>query len=227
VVISDHSSQPIEKIAGEARVSSWYQIFPQVDMAPVLTNVQRAVNAGCKVVIISVTPYEPIGTNGPPTPAKLPLKGNPQMSWTVVEQVRQAAKVPVVLKGIMSPEEARVAAGKGVDGIIVSNYGGAYTQGLAAPMEILPAMVDAVAGKIPVLIDGSFRRGSDVVKALAFGARGVLVVRPALWGLGAYGSDGVQTVMQMIQSETARTMNLCGKPTVALLDRTMMRISKH
>jgi 4-hydroxymandelate oxidase len=141
--------------------------------------------------------------------------------------VRQAAKVPVVLKGIMSPEEARVAAGKGVDGIIVSNYGGAYTQGLAAPMEILPAVVDAVAGKIPVLIDGSFRRGSDVVKALAFGARGVLVVRPALWGLAAYGSDGVQTVMQMIQSETARTMNLCGKPTVALLDRTMMRISKH
>jgi 4-hydroxymandelate oxidase len=126
----------------------------------------------------------------------------------------------------MSPEEARVAAEKGVDGIVVSNYGD-HVQGLAAPMEVLPSVVDAVAGKIPVLIDGSFRRGSDVVKALAFGARGVLVVRPALWGLAAYGSEGVQAVMQMLQSETARTMNLCGKPTLALLDRTMVRISKH
>jgi isopentenyl diphosphate isomerase/L-lactate dehydrogenase-like FMN-dependent dehydrogenase len=155
------------------------------------------------------------------------VNANPQMSWTLVEQVRQASKVPVVLKGIMNSEEARVAADKGVDGVIVSNSGGAYIQGLATPMEILPSVVDAVAGTIPVLIDGSFRRGSDVVKALAFGARGVLVVRPALWGLTPYGSDGVQTVMQMIQSETARTMNLCGKPTLSMLNRTMLRVSKH
>jgi 4-hydroxymandelate oxidase len=216
VVISDHSSQPIEKIVGEAKVSTWYQISPQADMAPVLNNVRRAVKAGCKVVMISVGA----------SPRRVPVNGNPQTNWMMVEQVRQAAGVPVVLKGIMSSEEARVAAEKGVDGIVVSNYGD-HVQGVAAPMEVLPSVVDAVAGKIPVLIDGSFRRGSDVVKALAFGARGVLVVRPALWGLAAYGSDGVQAVMQMLQSETARTMNLCGKPTLALLDRTMVRISKH
>jgi 4-hydroxymandelate oxidase len=84
-----------------------------------------------------------------------------------------------------------------------------------------------VGGKVPVLIDGSFRRGSDIVKALALGARAVLVVRPLLWGLAAYGSEGVRTVLEMLQGETVRTMGLNGKPTLALLDRTMVRISKH
>jgi len=228
VVISDRSSHPIEKIAGEAKVSIWYQIFPQVDMAPVLNNVQRAAKAGCKVIILSVGAIRNPGASSTASgTSSLALNGNPHPTWTLVEQVRQAAKLPVVLKGIMSPDEAKVAAGKGVDGVIVSNYGAPFTEGVAAPMELLPSIVDAVGGKIPVLIDGSFRRGSDVVKALAYGARGVLVVRPALWGLAAYGSDGVQTAIQMIQSETARTMGLCGKPKLAMLDRTMVRYSKH
>jgi 4-hydroxymandelate oxidase len=219
VVISERSSQPIEKIVSEAKVSLWYQIFPQADMTPVLSNVQRAVKAGCKVVILSVGAIR--------DPAGIAAKDSPRPTWTVVEQLRQAAKVPVVLKGVMSPDEAVAAAGKGVDGVIISNYGAPFAEGVAAPMELLPAIVDAVAGKIPVLIDGSFRRGSDVVKALAYGARGVFVVRPALWGLAAYGSDGVQAAIQMIQSETARTMGLCGKPKLAMLDRTMVRFSKH
>jgi 4-hydroxymandelate oxidase len=219
MVISERSSQPIEKIVSEAKVSLWYQIFPQADMTPALSNVQRAVKAGCKVVILSVGAIR--------DPASIAAKGSPRPTWTVVEQLRQAAKVPVVLKGVMSPDEAVAAAGKGVDGVIISNYGAPFAEGVAAPMELLPAIVDAVAGKIPVLIDGSFRRGSDVVKALAYGARGVFVVRPALWGLAAYGSDGVQAAIQMIQSETARTMGLCGKPKLAMLDRTMVRFSKH
>jgi 4-hydroxymandelate oxidase len=228
VVISDRSGQPIEKIAGEAKVSIWYQIFPQADMAPVLNNVQRAVKAGCKVVILSVGAIrDPGAASVAPTPAGIAAIGSPQPTWTLVEQVRQAAKVPVVLKGVMSADEAMAAAGKGVDGVIVSNYGAPFTEGVAAPMQLLPSIVDAVGGKIPVLIDGSFRRGSDVVKALAYGARGVFVVRPALWGLAAYGSDGVQAAVQMIQGETARTMGLCGKPKVAMLDRTMIRFSKH
>ena len=127
----------------------------------------------------------------------------------------------------MSPDEAKTAADKGVDGVIVSNYGGQLLQGLASPMEMLTSVVDRVGAKMSVLIDGSFRRGSDVVKALALGARGVLVVRPALWGLAAYGSAGVQAVLEMMQAETAGAMAACGKPTIALVDRTMVRISKH
>lgn len=227
VVISDRSTRPIEKIMAEAKTSVWYQIFPQRDMAPALSNVQRAVKAGCKVVILSVGATRDLAIEAVPSPASIAAKGTLLPTWTLVEQVRLAAKVPVVLKGVMSPDEAAAAASKGVDGVIVSNYGAQSTEGVAAPMNMLPAIIDAVGSKIPVLIDGSFRRGSDVVKALAYGARGVFIVRPVLWGLAAYGSEGVQTVIQMIQSETARTMGLCGKPKIAMLDRAMLRISKH
>jgi 4-hydroxymandelate oxidase len=228
VVISERSGQPIEKIAAESKSGIWYQIFPQPDMAPVLSNVERAVRAGAKVVVITIgTPYRPVGADGAPTPAKLNREANPQMSWAIVDQVRRAANVPIVLKGIMSPDEALAADDHGVAGVVVSNYGGQYLPGLASPMEMLSAVVDRVSAKMPVLIDGSFRRGSDVVKALALGAKAVLVVRPVLWALAAYGSAGVRTMLEMIQAEAASTMAACGKPTLALVDRTMVRLSKH
>ena len=228
VVISNRSSQPIEKIASEAKTTLWYQIYPEPDMAPVLTGIKQAVKSGCKVVCVTVgTPYQPAGAGAVPNPAKLRPDGNPHMSWAVVDQVRQASNVPVVLKGIMSGQEAQMAVEKGVQGIIVSNHGGLFVQGLASPIEVLASVVNAVGGKVPVLIDGGFRRGTDIVKALAFGARAVLVTRPALWGLAAYGSDGVETVMQMLQSETARTMGNCCKVNLAMLDRTLVRLVKR
>ena len=212
VVISSRSSQPIDKIAAEAKTPLWYQVYPEPDMAPVLSGVKQAVGAGCKVVCITV---------GAPTESH-----GAHMSWTVVDQIRRAAGVPVVLKGIMTAQEAQLAVEKGVSGIIVSNHGG-IVPGLAAPIEVLPSVVDAVAGKAPVLVDGGLRRGTDIVKALAFGARAVLVTRPALWGLAAYGSDGVDTVLKMLQSETARTMGNCCKVNLAMLDRTLVRIVKR
>jgi 4-hydroxymandelate oxidase len=228
IIISSRSSQPVERIAAEAKSSAWYQVYPESDMTPVLSGVQRAVKAGCRAVCITLgTPYRPTGADGPPNPAKLAVDGNPKLDWNVVDLVRQAANTPILVKGVMSPDEARLAVDKKVDGIIVSNHGGRFVQGLASPIEVLPSVVDAVAGRVPILIDGSFRRGSDVVKALALGARAVLVVRPLLWGLSAYGSEGVQTVLQILQSETVRSMSLNGKPTLALLDRSMVRISKH
>jgi 4-hydroxymandelate oxidase len=212
VVISSRSSQPIERIAAEAKTTLWYQVYPEPDMAPVLDGMRRAVKAGCKVVCITV------GT---------PSQGNPHMSWDVVDRVRQAAGVPVVLKGIMSAQEARVAVEKGIQGIIVSNHGGMFVPGIASPIEVLPSIADAVGKSLPVLVDGGFRRGTDIVKALAFGARAVLVARPILWGLAAYGSDGVQSVLQMLQSETARTMGNCCKVNLAGLDRTLVRVVKR
>ncbi len=227
-MISSRSSLPIEKIASEAKTLLWYQVYPEPDMAPVLTRINQAVKAGCKVVCVTVgTPYQPTGAGGAPNPAKLRPDGNPHMSWAVIDQVLQATTVPVVLKGIMSAQEAQLAVEKGIPGIIVSNYGGLFVQGLASPIEVLASIVDAVGGKVPVLVDGGFRRGTDIVKALAFGARAVLVTRPALWGLAAYGSDGVETVVQMLQSETARTMGNCCKVNLAMLDRTLVRVVKR
>jgi isopentenyl diphosphate isomerase/L-lactate dehydrogenase-like FMN-dependent dehydrogenase len=89
---------------------------------------------------------------------------------------------------------------------------------------MLPAIVDAVGGKVPVLVDGSFRRGTDVLKALALGARAVMVGRPPMWGLAAYGADGVQTVLEMLQSELARSMGLSGKPNIKAIDRSLVKI---
>jgi 4-hydroxymandelate oxidase len=228
VVISSRSSQPIEKIASEAKTSLWYQVYPEPDMAPVLNGIKQAVKAGCKVVCVTVgTLYQATGASGAPNPAKLRPDGNPHMSWSIIDQVRQATSVPLVLKGIMSAQEAQVAVEKGVQGIIVSNHGGLFVQGLASPIEVLAFVVDAVGGKVPVLVDGGFRRGTDVVKALAFGARAILITRPALWGLAAYGSDGVETVVKMLQSETARTMGNCCKVNLAMLDRSLVRVVKR
>ena len=220
VVISSRSSQPIEKIAAEAKTPFWYQVDPEPDMAPVLAGVQRAVKAGCKVVCVTVAaPYRP---------AAGAANVSANMSGMAFDQVRRAANVPVVLKGIMRAEDAKAAVDRGAQGIIVSNgvsnNRGRMAPGFASPIELLASVVDAVGGKAPVMVDGGFRRGTDVVKALAFGARAVLVTRPALWGLAAYGSDGVDTVMKMLQSETARTMGNCCKVNVAALDRSLLKL---
>jgi 4-hydroxymandelate oxidase len=225
VVIADRSSVAIEKIAAEAKTPLWYQVYPQPDMAPVLARTQAAVKAGCKAVLVTVgAPYQPV--EGVPNPAKLVAMSNLKMDWAVIDQVRQAAKVPVVLKGVMSHEEAKTAVGKGVNGIVVSNHGG-LVPGLASPVEMLTPIADAVGGKVPVLIDGGFRRGTDVLKALALGAKAVLVARPALWGLAAYGPDGVQAVMEMLQTETARIMAGAGQPNLAAINRNLVRWVKR
>ena len=227
VVVSARASQPIEKIAAEARTTLWYQAYPEADMAPVLAKVQQAVKAGCRAVCLTIgTPYQPAGA-GSASPLKLAALASGKVDWAIVDQVRKAANVPVILKGIMNPDEARTAIERGANGIVVSDQGGRLVHGLASPVEVLPGIVDAVAGRIPVLIDGGFRRGTDVIAALALGAKAVLVARPVLWGLAAYGADGVQTVIDMLQTESARTMGLCGKPNLASLDRTLVRLDKY
>ena len=224
-VISCRSSMPIEKVAAQAQGSLWYQVYPEPDMAAVSTRALEAVRAGCKVICMTVgTPYRPAGFEGPPNPTKLKAMGSPKIDWTVIEQFRRGVKVPLIVKGIMSPEEARTAVQKGIQGIVVSNHGGMFSTGLASPIEMLPSIADAVGGKIPILIDGSFRRGTDIMKALAMGARAVMIGRPIAWGLSAYGADGVQTVIRMLQSELARTMGLCGRPDIKSIDRSVIKI---
>jgi isopentenyl diphosphate isomerase/L-lactate dehydrogenase-like FMN-dependent dehydrogenase len=133
----------------------------------------------------------------------------------------------VVLKGVMNPEEARKAVAVGVQGLVVSNHAARGIPGVASPIEVLPAVADAVAGKAAILMDGSVRRGSDVLKALALGAQAVLLARPAVWGLAAYGAEGVRSVVELIQSELARDMAMCGKVNIRALDRTVVRVHRR
>lgn len=144
-----------------------------------------------------------------------------------VAELRKATNLPIVAKGVMTPDAATEALRNGANGIVVSNYRDPATSGLAHPIEVLPAIAAAVNGKAPIFIDGSFRRGSDVLKALALGARAVFIGRPALWGLAAYGARGVQQVMEQLQTELARDMAMCGLRTCAEATPSYVRIHRR
>jgi len=221
MVASSDSSQPIEKIAAEAKAGLWYQAFPEADMTASKNRIQAAVKAGCKAVCITVGAWMR-DQKGAPGPAQLAKA--PAFSWTMIDQIRQGLTVPVLVKGIMTPEEADAAVKRGVQGIVVSNYGGILVPGMATSIEVLPSIVDAVGGRVPVLVDGGFRRGSDIFKALAVGATAVMIGRPAMWGLAAYGADGVQGVVEMLQTELGRDFGHCGTPTVKSVTRSHIKV---
>ena len=140
---------------------------------------------------------------------------DPAMSWKDVDTLRRGWDGPLLIKGILHPDEAREAVARGIDGVIVSNHGGRQLDGTPAPVAALPRILDAVGGRVPVLVDGGIRRGSDVVKALALGARACLVARPQLWGLAVAGEAGVAHVLEIYRREIDRTMGLLGASSPA------------
>ena len=146
---------------------------------------------------------------------------DPSMSWKDVEWLRKIWKGPLLIKGILHPEEAKQAVARGVDGVIVSNHGGRQLDGAVPALEALPDIVEAVVGKIPVLVDGGFRRGSHVVKALCLGAACCLVARPQLWGLAVGGEAGVAQVLDIFRREIDRSMALMGASRIADLTADM------
>ena len=215
MVVADRAGVPIDRLAAQAKTPLWYQIYPGIDASAACNRAVQAVKAGCKGVIVTAgIPYLPAGATAPTS----------LLDWKALHQIRQAIAVPVVLKGIMTPEEARTAVSHGFQGIVVSNYGGRSIPATASSLLALPAIADAVGGKAAILVDGGFRRGSDVLKALALGAQGVLLGRPAVWSLAAYGADGVQNMLQLVQNELARDMMMCGLVNVKSITRAAVTI---
>ena len=143
---------------------------------------------------------------------------DPDIGWRDVDWLRNLWRGPLILKGILHPDEAREAVKRGADGIIVSNHGGRQLDGAVASIRALPGIVEAVGGKAPVLVDGGFRRGIDVVKALALGARAVLIGRPHLWGVACAGEDGVFWVLELFRREIDRALALGGWDGIARLN---------
>ena len=142
---------------------------------------------------------------------------HPTLTWDRLSWLRERTSLPILLKGVLHPKDARKAGKAGVDGIIVSNHGGRQLDCEAATITALPEVV-AAAGGVPVLVDGGIRRGTDVAKAIALGARAVLIGRPYLWGLAVDGQAGVEAVVETLRSELVRTMTLMGRPTLGDLD---------
>ncbi len=201
MVVSAGASLPLKAIVAQTGANWWFQIYADAG-ASGNDRIKEAVQAGCKAVVIT-------GDNA---------------DWAAIDQLRKGVSVPFVLKGVMTPGDAQTAMQHGFQAVVVSLPGRQPVAGAMTTLDALPAVVDSVGGRIPVLVDGGFRRGSDVLKALALGAKAVLLARPVIWALAAYGSDGVRTVIELIQSELARDMAMCGKVNLRALDRTLLKL---
>jgi 4-hydroxymandelate oxidase len=147
---------------------------------------------------------------------------DPTLTWSAVDWLRSLTSLPIIVKGIVRADDAKRAIDHGASAVIVSNHGGRQLDASPATIEVLPRIVEAVAGRGEVLLDGGVRRGTDIVKALALGARAVLVGRPVLWGLVAGGQHGVATALGMLRREFDLAMALCGCPTIASITRDLI-----
>ncbi len=214
MVVSSESSLPLASIAQAATTPLWLQVYAN---SPKVKDVLAEARAGhAKAVIVTVNAGP--SADGPATPASA------RIDWAAVDAVVRATSLPVIVKGLTHPKDAKEAAARGAKGVVVSNYRGGHEAGLAGTLLLVEPVVQAVGDQATVLVDGSFRRGTDILKALAFGAKGVLIGRPVMWGLAAYGADGVQGALEMLQTELARYMAMCGRPTLAAIDPSLVRV---
>lgn len=147
----------------------------------------------------------------------------PSLTWKQIEWYQSGAKLPIIVKGVLAPEDGQLAVENGAAAVVVSNHGARQLDGAIGTLNALPQVVDAVNGRIPVLFDGGIRRGADVLKALALGAKAVLIGRAPLWGLGAFGQPGVERVLWMLNAELKLAMALAGVPTLAAINRKLIR----
>ena len=242
-VVSTFATVALEEVASASDASLWFQLYVHPDQAFTRDLIQRVESDGYRVLCVTVdTPILGIrdrerraGFHLPPGIERANLQslgssvtkmghfeggGNytildPAINWETIAWIRSLTKLPVVLKGVLSPDDAALAVKHGASGIIVSNHGGRNLDTVPATIEALPRVVEAVDGKIPVLLDGGIRRGTDIVKALAYGAQAVLIGRPYLWGLGISGSQGIEQVVRILRMELEAAMALCGTPEIS------------
>jgi len=242
MVLSTLSNTAVEEVASLG--PTWFQLYVYRDRAATGALVDRVAAAGCQALVVTcdaavLGTREGDVRTGFHLPAHLSLPNagagpasvaaadgdsglaryvaeqlDPSLGWDDVAWLRDRSELPLVLKGIVRGDDAARAADLGVAGIVVSNHGGRQLDAGLATARALPEVVEAVDGRCEVYVDGGIRRGTDVLAALALGARAVLVGRPVLWGLAVDGADGVQAVLRLLQGELLEAMQLAGAPTV-------------
>ena len=211
LVTAEHSGSPFAMTVAAAP-GSWRQFYPDADAGALIERVQASVEAGAKTICLSLGEER--------RAAGMPVR----YGWDVLERLQGMVTVPIVLKGVMQAADATEATERGIASVVVSNHGTGQAEGDTEPITVLPAIAEAVAGRIPILVDGGFRRGSDVLKAISLGATAALICRPVLWGLASYGAAGVQKVVEMLQSELAQDMVQIGAVNLAAIRRDHIRI---
>ncbi len=249
MVVSSHAARTLEDVSSVATGPLWFQQYFFKDRELTLDMAARAEAAGYSALCITadakIKPKRErnIRNNytGAPSPnythidlsehswrfaADAPAGvmdiRDPAATWSDVDWLAAAQKLPVVIKGIMVGEDGRRAADAGAKAVIVSNHGARYLDTTFTTIEVLPEVVEAADGRIEVYMDGGIRRGTDIVKALALGARAVLIGRPLFWGLAVDGENGLRAVLEMLRDELDATMGMCGRPTIEDLDRDII-----
>ncbi|HEV8194141.1 MAG TPA: alpha-hydroxy acid oxidase [Ktedonobacterales bacterium] len=237
---STESWCPLEDIASAATGPLWFQLYVYRSRTFAESLVRRAEAAGFRAIVLTVdSPRWSRRQRSMRSEAEIPqywtgnlpeIEGETYdtlvLTWADIAWLRSLTSLPLVLKGILTAEDATLAVEHGIDGIVVSNHGGRQLDTVPATIEALPEVVDAVAGHCEVYLDGGIRRGTDALKALAHGARAVLVGRPILWGLAVNGEEGARHVLELLHAELELAMALAGRPTVASIDRSLARLPK-
>ncbi len=242
MIASTTATRSLEEIAQAASGPLWFQlyVYPSLQYAGKL--VQRAESAGYRAIVLTVDlptlgNREKDKRNNVEIPPPPFIEANfvgveksgfewVTLTWDSLSWLRSITTLPILLKGILTAEDALLAIEHGMDGIIVSNHGGRQLDTAVTSIEALPEIVNAVAGRCEVYFDGGIRRGTDILKALALGARAVLVGRPVLWGLAANGADGAYHVLEILRKELELAMALSGRPTLSSIDQTLVKMSQ-
>ena len=232
MMASTMTNYDVEEISDAYGAPVWFQLYASPDRDLVKHLLGRAARAGSPVVALTVDspalgnresqiPFAARNRSGPrfrlgnfegyQGPPRI---GDPSLTWDFIAWLRDQTDAKLVLKGIVTHEDAKLCRKYGVDGLVISNHGGRQEESNRGTLEALPEIAGAVRGKIPILIDGGIRRGTDVFKALALGADAVCIGRPYLWGNAAFGQDGVAKVLDILQAELVRIMKLAGTPSL-------------
>jgi len=232
-IISSYSTTRIEQIADAATGPTWLQVYLQRDREFTKDLIQLAESLGCRAVCVTVD-LPVIGVRNRmerarfQVPAELSVPhmmenftGSP-VTWTDIEWLRSITSLPVLLKGIIDPDDAELAIENGASGIVVSNHGARDLDSTPATIDVLPMIAERVDERIPVLVDGGIRRGTDVLKAIALGASAVLIGRPFCYGLAAGGAEGVTRVIDILRNEFEIAMALTGRTSISAIDRTVI-----
>jgi 4-hydroxymandelate oxidase len=239
LIASTNSNRSIEEITKAATGPVWFQLYVEDDRSAVRALIERAEAAGCKALCITADnpfafarnrearvqaqaptlPFPNTGMNAGPGGRG---KSRRHFNWNDLAWIQSFAKTPIILKGILNPEDADEAVKRGVAAIVVSNHGGRVLDTEPATIEVLPAVVDRVAGRVPILWDGGIRRGTDVLKGLANGAVAVLIGRPYIYGLSVGGAQGIADVVSILRTELEGAMGMTGCTRLADVNRDVL-----
>jgi 4-hydroxymandelate oxidase len=243
LAVSANSNTSFEDLAKAANGYLWVQMYPFRNKEMTKDWLKRAKESGYKAVVVTLDSQWPPkrernirnnyrrtrGVNYPGASAETPRPAgragegsDPAATWKDLEWIKAAADLPVVAKGVMTGEDVELCAEVGANGVIVSNHGGRHLDNTLATIEVLSEAVAAAKDKMEIYLDGGIRRGADVVKAIALGARAVFIGRPLFWGLAVDGENGVVRVLNILREEIEITMAKCGRPTIASIDSSVV-----